>query len=297
MNVRRGWLLSLASALAVALSAFVSGAVSVLAEPAAQPQLAPQPSPTPGAYGLLLRGAEAEEFLRTGQVIKKKPIGKGVTNPYQLTLTDGTRTLKAVWKTIDVSKFGITQFDRGGFEVGFRDTYKFEIAAYELDKLLGLELVPPTVERQIGGENGSMQLWVESATTEWDRRAKKVIPPDTESWNRQIYNVRLLHQLTYDSDYTNISNVLSDPSFKVYAVDFSRAFRIHDKLLSEKDLTRFSRSALDRLRALERASLVERLGSWLTGPEIDGLLKRRDKILAVAERRVGEKGEAAVLFP
>ena len=279
--------------------AFALASIAFCAGPAAAQPAQQQPaasSPATVAYGLPLRGQEAEEFLRVGQVIKRKSIGTGITNPQQLTLTDGTRTLKAAWKTIDKSKFGVTQFDRGGFEVNFRDTYKFEIAAYELDKLLGYELVPPTIERQIDGEKGSIQLWVEGVMTEWDRKAKKVSPPDFEAWNRQIYLVRLFHQLTYDTDYNNIRNVLVDPSFKVYAIDFSRAFRTHDKLLSEKDLARFSRSALERLRSLDRAAVVEHLGPWLTTLEIDGLFKRRDRILALAERRGSQEGER-VFFP
>jgi hypothetical protein len=262
----------------------------------ALPQATPSPSPAPVAYGLPLHGQEAEEFLRVGRIIKKKSIGTGITNPQQLTLTDGTRTLKAAWKTINKTKFGVTQFDRGGFEVNFRDTYMFEIAAYELDKMLGYDLVPPTVEREIGSEKGSIQLWVEGVMTEWDRKEKKVSPPDLEAWNRQIYLIRLVHQLTYNTDYNNIRNVLVDPSFKVYAIDFSRAFRTHDKLLSEKDLSHFSRSALERLRALDRAAVDERLGPWLTAHEIDGLFKRRDRILALAERRGAEAGESA-FFP
>ncbi len=281
--------------------AFALSSIAFCASPAAAQQAQQQhpaaTAPAAVAYGLPLRGPEAEEFLRVGNVIKKKAIGVGITNPYQVTLTDGTRTLKAAWKTIDKTKFGVTQFDRGGFEVNFRDTYKFGIAAYELDKLLALDLVPATIERNLDGEKGSLALWVEGATTEWDRRAKKVKPPDVEGWNRQIYKVRLLHQLIYDTDYNNIRNVLSDPSFKVYAIDFTRAFRTHDKLLSEKDLVRFSRSALDHLRSLERPLVVEKLGPWLTGLEIDGLLKRRDRILALAERLVKEQGEGAVLYP
>ncbi len=280
----------------VLVSSSLAVCAAALARQAVAPQPGPQPTPSSAPYGILLHGSEAEDFLRTGKVIKKKAIGKGITNPYQLTLTDGTRTFKAVWKTIDTSKFGVTQFQSGGFEVNFRDTYKFEIASYELDKLLGLELVPPTVERQLGRETGSVQLWVEGTMTEWERREKKISPPDLESWNRQIYIVRMLHQLTYNSDYANIRNVLVDPSFRVYAIDFSRAFRVHDKLLSEKDLGRFSRSVLDRLRTLERASVVERLGPWLTQLEIDGLLKRRDKILALAKQREAEQGERA-FFP
>jgi hypothetical protein len=109
--------------------------------------------------------------------------------------------------------------------------------------------------------------------------------------------VRLLHQLTYNTDARNIRNVLFDPSFRIYAVDFSRAFAAYAYVRSEDELTRFSRAALDRMRALDRPTLDAKLGKWLTGPQIETLLVRRDKILALAERRVREKGEAAVLYP
>jgi hypothetical protein len=39
------------------------------------------------------------------------------------------------------------------------------------------------------------------------------------------------------------------------------------------------------------------VGRWLTGPEIEGLLRRRDRLLALVDKRVREKGEATVLFP
>ena len=248
-------------------------------------------------YGLLLHGEDAEAFLRTAQVVAKKPIGVGITNSYRLTLNDGVRTLRAAWKTIDESKQGITQMEGGGFQVDFRDSYQCEIAAYELDKLLGLDLVPPTVERQIKDERGALQLWVEGVMTEADRVKQKIKIPDAVRWNEQIYKVRLLHQLTYDTDYNNIRNILVDPAFRVYAIDFSRAFRKYDTLLVEKDLTHFSRSALEGLRRLDKPVLDSKLGQWLTSPEIVALLKRRDRILALAQRLVTQKGEETVLYP
>ena len=248
-------------------------------------------------YGLLLKGEDAEAFLRTAQVVARKAIGVGITDSYRLTLNDGIHTLRAAWKTIDKSKMGITPMEGGGFQMDFRDSYKCEIAAYELDKLIGLELVPPTVERKIKGERGALQLWVEGVMTEADRTQKKIKIPNPDRWNEQIYKVRLLHQLTYDTDFNNIRNVLLDPDFRVYAIDFSRAFRKHDALLVEKDLTHFSRAALEGLRRLEKPVLVSKLGAWLSDPEIVALLKRRDRILALAERLVAEKGEKTVLYP
>jgi len=111
-----------------------------------------------------------------------------------------------------------------------------------------------------------------------------------------MYKVRLLHQLTDNTDYRNINNVLSDPSFRVYAVDCSRGFTIYADLRAQKELVRFPRSVLQALKALDRPTLEAKIGRWLGGPQIEGLLKRRDKIVALAARRIQEQGEAAVLY-
>jgi hypothetical protein len=248
------------------------------------------------AYGLPLHGEAAEAFLRTARVTQKKAIGQGITYPERYTLTDGTRTFRAIWKTIDEFKRGVTNLQGGGVIVDFHDSYQHEIAAYELDKLIGLDLVPPTVERTFGGKKGSLQLWVEGAMTEAERLQKKIVPPDPQAWNEQMYKVRLLHQLTDNTDFRNINNVLSDPSFRVYAVDCSRGFTIYEDLRAQKELVRFPRSVLEAMKALDRPTLQAKLGAWLGGPEIDGLLKRRDKILSLAAKRVAEQGEAAVLY-
>jgi hypothetical protein len=247
-------------------------------------------------YGLPLHGEAAEAFLRTARFVSKKAIGTGITHSERYTLTDGTRTCRAAWKTIDEFKRGITNLQGGGAIVDFSDSYRHEIAAYELDKLIGLDLVPPTVERSFGGQKGSLQLWVEGAMSEAARKEKKIVPPDPQAWNEQIHKVRLLHQLTDNTDFRNINNVLSDPAFRVYAIDCSRGFTIYEDLRAPKELVRFSRAALDAMKALDRPTLKAKLGPWLGGPEIDALLKRRDKIVALAAQRVAEKGEGAVLY-
>jgi hypothetical protein len=248
-------------------------------------------------YGLPLHGEEAEAFLRNAQVVDKKPIGTGVTSSMRFTLSDGVHSFRAAWKTIDESRPGATEMAGGTFKADVRDTYKCEIAAYELDKLIGLDLVPPTVERKIEGRNGSLQLWVEGVTTEYERINRKVRIPDPEAWNQQMYKVRLLHRLTYNTDYQNLRNVLVDPAFRLYAIDFSRAFRKYDMLQNEKGLARFSRSALEGLRRLDRPTLDAKLGRWLAPAEILAILQRRDRILALEQRLVSEKGEDAVLYP
>jgi hypothetical protein len=257
----------------------------------AGPLAAEEPKPS----GLVLQGPEAEEFLRNARVVERKAIGKGITRPEKLALSDDRRTLHGVFKTIDVHKLGQQRMERG-WEFDFRDSWKSEVAAYELDKLLGLGLVPPTVERSIDGRRGSLQLWVEQSITEDERGKRKLEPPHLPRWNNQLHNVRLLHQLTHNTDFQNVRNVLVDPAFKVYAIDNSRAFRIQKELLAPDDLQCFSRSVLERLRALDAPLLEAKLGPWLEKMQIEGLLARRDAILEIVDKRVKEKGEGVVLF-
>jgi hypothetical protein len=157
--------------------------------------------------------------------------------------------------------------------------------------------VPPTVERRIAGRSGSLQMWVEAAMTEADRKQRGLEAPDPAAWNAQMHKVRLLHQLTYNTDHRNVRNVLLDPTFRVYAVDSSRAFRIQTDLLAPDDLLRFSRAVIGTLAALDRPALEASLRPWLDGRQIDGLLARRDRILALVKERIAEKGEEAVLYP
>lgn len=224
-----------------------------------------------------------------------EPIGVGVTRPQRVTLTDGTKSLRAVWKTINQFRPVTNRTDEGDFQIGYRDSYKFEVAAYELDKLLGLHIVPPTVEREVRGRKGSLQLWVEGAFTELDRRERNL--PLKDGGGSSMYDVALLQQLIYDTDARNIRNILYDPDHRVYAIDHSRSFPTIPKLPNENILMHFTRAVLERLRGLDRAVVDEKLGRWLTRSEIDALVKRRDLIVARADRLVTQWGEKAILIP
>ena len=254
-------------------------------------------APEAPAHGLVLRGEEAEVFLARASVVRKRPVGVGITKPQRVTLSDGTRTLTAVWKTIDEFRSKISRDETGGFRLGMTDSYKYEIAAYELDKLLGLHLVPPTVVREIGGKTGSLQLWVEGSFTELDRIEQKLRPKNPGRWGTRRSELQFLNQLIYNTDTKNIRNILYDPDFEVYAIDHSRSFRPYDVLPAPEKLMRFCRPVLERLRHLDRGAVEEKLGPWLRKNELEALLVRRDLIVAIADERIAESGEEVVLYP
>lgn len=68
-------------------------------------------------------------------------IDKGVTNTRRAMLSDGQITHDAQIQTVDISK-ALFEPARGPRELGFKDTYRYNIAGYRLARLLGLANVP-----------------------------------------------------------------------------------------------------------------------------------------------------------
>lgn len=243
----------------------------------------------------VFQGEAVEQFLLKARITGMRNIGQGVTLPRRATLELDGVTHSAAFKTIDESKPGYTPLQRGG-EINFQDSWRTEIPAYEVDKIIGLGLVPATVEREYNGQRGSLQFWVTSMMSEAERLKKKISAPDVEAWNQQMFKVRLFDNLIYNTD-RHLNNILVTKDFQVRLIDHSRSFRAFDELRASKDLTRFSRSLLEGIQRLEEKDLTNRVGRLLTPFQIRGVIKRRDLILALAKAAVAQKGEAAVLYP
>jgi hypothetical protein len=236
---------------------------------------------------------EVEVFLRTGKVVEERAASRGVTNSKIVTLDDGKLKHRAHIQTVDISKNSF-QTDRGT-EINFRDSYKFNIAAYELDKLLELEMVPPSVERKVRGDAAAFTWFIEDTMMEVDRKKKNLEPPDQQLWNQQMYLCRVFNQLIYETD-PNLGNLLITKDWKICLIDHTRAFRTSKDLQNSKNLVQCDRKLLAKLRELNKEVLQEKLGPYLTKTEIEGILGRRDKIVKFFNGQVAQKGEAAVLF-
>jgi hypothetical protein len=252
----------------------------------------------PAAASALARPDDAaqERFLLEGRIIRSRDAGSGTTASRRATLSlDGVEHDAHV-QTIDVAK-AMAQLDGGPPEIDFRDSYRNNLAAYRLDRLLGLGMVPVTVVRSCEEGEAAFTWWVDDVRmSEGERRKKKIEPPDVIRWNRQIGVVRAFDELFYNTD-RNLGNLLIDGDWRIWMIDHTRAFKIFKTIGREKQLgTRCARQLLAGLRGLDRTTLRERMGDVLSPGQVEAVLARRDRIVAYYDAKVAELGEAAVLY-
>jgi hypothetical protein len=223
------------------------------------------------------------------QVVKTSGAKKGVTQTLRATLSDGTITHDASIQRIDEEKARYETAN--GVELNFRDTYKFNIAAYRLGRMIGLgDMIPPSVERKYSGGSGAFTWWVEDVSMdEVTRQSKKIEAPDKEAFNRQYVIMQVFDNLIYNTD-RNQTNILYDKNWKLWMIDHTRAFRTRTDLLSPKALKQCDRVLLENMKALTYEKLKPELSPYLRDMEIKAILARRDKIVAFFE----QKGDSAL---
>jgi hypothetical protein len=238
---------------------------------------------------------QIKQFLLTAKVVKTHEAKKGITRTSRLTLSDGTLTHDASFQHIDEHKTEYKYAD-GHIEMNFVDSYKYNIAAYELAELLGMEdMLPVYVERKWEGKTGSLSWWLPVKMDEAERYQKKLTAPDADAWNKQMYKIRVFDQLVSDSD-PNLTNVLIGEDWRIWRIDFSRAFRLNKDPKEPKDLVRCDRQLLKKLKALDANVLTEKTSRYLTKDEVKAVMARRDKIVDQFQKMIAEKGENEVLY-
>ena len=140
-----------------------------------------------------------------------------------------------------------------------------------------------------------MTWWVDDVEMmELDRRAESRKPPDLGTWNDQMHHVHFFQELVSNSDF-NQGNLLITKDWRVWLVDFTRAFRGYRKLQNPERLRRIDRRVFDALQDLDEATLRAEMGGLLDKYQIRGLLARRDLIVLAFEARIEERGVEAVL--
>lgn len=238
---------------------------------------------------------QIEQFLLNAKVVHGRHTSKGITSPWRLTLTDGTLTHDAAFQKIDEHRNRM-QLSDGRIELNFVDSYRYDIAAYRLAELLDLDdMLPVTVERKWEGNPGALSWWLPVMMDEVERHKQKLTPPDADAWNHQMYKIRVLDQLVYDTD-VNLTNVLIGHNWEIWRIDFTRAFRLFKDPLHVNDLVRCDRMLFGKLKTLDEHELGMKTKGYLNKDEVKAVMARRDKIVAYFQKLISENGEAEVLY-
>lgn len=235
--------------------------------------------------------AEMERYLKKATIgPNRTPIGRR-TDAYFVDLDDG-----------ETKRRGVLRFTDNPRPMRPADSYKYTIAAYELDKLLDLNLVPPTVEIKDSGKKASLQLVIETQLNERKRQLEKTEPPDPETFYNTLEDLFVFENLVYCSalceQQDTLDDILIEPGkgWKVWRVDLTQAFFPYAELITEREITRCSRKLYQNLLGLEDKTIRSKVKKYLNKDEIDAVLKRKKLIIEKIEALIKEKGEEKVLF-
>jgi len=239
-----------------------------------------------------------EKLLVEAEIVGQTQLGgrEAVTEPWVLDLeADGVK-FRAIWK------------NPMGRMKGFLESWKWEIAAYKIDKLLGYNMVPPTVEKRFRNELGSCQLWIEDTFTLKDTEEKNLQTPSYKifPWNRALYIQRAWDNLI-DNEDRHQNQFLITQDWRMILIDHSRAFGtsrrqttslIYDENFKEgpRLMKQLPRDLYEKIKAVTAEEIKGAVGDYLTDQEIDGVLKRRDLIVSWVENYIKEMGEDQVLY-
>jgi hypothetical protein len=234
---------------------------------------------------------EIERFLREAKVTERRKIGEGITNPEKVTLELDGVVRNAILKKVDKD----------------HDSWRNEVAAYELDKLLGLGMVPPTVPRSIKGRKGCLQLWVTGTVmSKYEGEFE-----DIEKWRTQVSVMWLFDDLIANID-RHLNNAMVSPEGNLILIDNSKTFRYQKTLLNdlnasgtgthakfwnvaydaarERYETRYPASFVERLRRVGDKEIEKAIKPYVWGHNRELVLERRKLIL----RRLDELGLQAL---
>jgi hypothetical protein len=168
------------------------------------------------------------------------------------------------------------------FRAGDAGSARREVAAFRLDRLLGLGIVPATVERQVQGRAGVLQARPTRWTTESQRQQQPVAAGACEL-EPQFQLVYALDALTGNEQRTTDSILYDADEGLVYVTAFARSFG------TGRELPRYLRARPPapgaelrrRVMSLDEPGIEAALGDLLDARARRAILARRDALRAL----------------
>lgn len=248
-----------------------------------------QPLPEQRDLAMELSGvsdAELEHFMETAPVIAVEDIGTGVTKPKRVTQELDGMTNDAVFKYEDTQP-GLerrVRYDKRSDDDS--DRYVYDVAAYKLDRMIDLQLVPTAVLGTVEDQEGALSDWLNNTINERDRLEEK-LPFNSYCAQSEQYRLRFVFDILIHNDDRNLTNILwTRDDYMLRFIDHSLAFRSQarrPKQYRKVDL-RVSDLFIQHLQSLTEESLTAQLRPYLHPKQIQAIIERRDLIVEEAVR-------------
>ncbi len=239
-----------------------------------------QPEQLPRAVGPRPAGLDddaLEGWLEQAEVVAIEDLDTGITKPRRVTLRKDGVELRAVFKQLSTD-FGIRD-SKGALDES--DRYQYELAAYKLDRLLGLGMVPVAVSRTINGHRGILEFWIDGSINLRKMTEQKLQPDGWCPAEPQYNLMNVFDILIHNTDRTQ-ENALFTKDWMLLLIDHTRAFPTYlkDPVLLYRGEVQVPPALAERLKALDPVVLQKELGPYLHARQIKALLKRRDRLLS-----------------
>ena len=222
---------------------------------------------------------QTEDFLKTADITITGITKEGKTKPYVIELKKDGKVVKGIFKYLDTAPRN--QKGRWKKDSNDQDRYQYEMAAYQLDRLLGIGLVPVTVERKIRQKSGVIQLWIDGLISEKTMRANDIEFVGDCSKKDQDNLIDTFDYLISNRDRNQSNLLYSQDDMQIWFIDHSRSFDANTKrpkMLKKTKiiLTNQFRQSLEKLNNEK----LQTLRPWLHSRQIKGLILRRDKLIS-----------------
>ena len=204
------------------------------------------------------RNQEFEEYLKTAECMSPEPLSSA--RAMRCVLRPGGPIARMAWRS-------------PGLNPGFHERYKNDVAAYEVDKLLKLDMVPPSVLRQLNGAEGAAQQWIESVVA-----VRGDEPPQARykaEWDNQLVRVTMFDNLIGNKD-RNLGNMIRDARWNLFLLDHSRAFGVDSDLPNR--MARIDDALWKRIEGLTQKQLDTALRELIDEDPIRAILDRRERM-------------------